>query len=127
MMCERAASLAWRAAVHGGDAQGAGMGDRVHLLGDLGDELPGRREDQRGGTRGMVRLDAVDDGNGEGKRLARAGRGAHEDVAPGEHVADDQSLDGERFVDAAGGERVGNGSRYAQVGERCAGIGARLS
>ena len=104
------------AAVDGGHPQCAGMRDRVHLVRDLGHELAGRGENQRGGAP-VMGLDAVDHRNGERKRLAGSGRRAHEHVEAGEHVADHELLDGEGFDDAAGGERVGDGSRHAQLGE----------
>jgi hypothetical protein len=92
------------------------MRDRLHLVGDLGDELARRGDDQRRGTP-VGRLDEVDHGNGERERLARSGRRADEHVTAGEHVADDDLLDGKRIGDAAGGQRVGDGSRHAQIGE----------
>ncbi len=76
------------AAVDRAHLEGAGVGDRVAGLDDLGGELTRRGEDQgRGATVG--RLDAVGDRHHEGERLAGSRRGLGEHVAAGEHVADD--------------------------------------
>jgi hypothetical protein len=88
----------------------------AHLLGDLRGELARGGEDQRARA-AVARLDAVDDRDAEGERLAAARGRAGEDVAAGEHVGDDEVLDGEGGFDAAGGERVDDRVRHAEIGE----------
>jgi hypothetical protein len=63
------------------------------------------------------RLDAVGDRDHEGERLARSGRGLGEHVTAGEHVGDDEVLDGERLLEAALGEGAAHGRRHAEIGE----------
>ena len=82
-------------AVDGGDPQRAGVGDLAQIGGDLGGELAGRGEDQRGGAR-PVGGDSIDQRDAEGERLARPGGRAGEHVAPGEDITDDQALNRER-------------------------------
>ena len=104
------------AAVDGGDGDVAGAGERAQLLDDLARQLAGGGEDERrGAARGGV--DAVDQRDAERERLARPGRRLGEHVAAGEHVGDDELLDGERLVDAALGERAHDGARHAEIGE----------
>ena len=99
----------WRSmldpAVHGGDGEGAGVAHAVELVDDLAGELAGRGQDQRLRAR-AVGLEPVDHRDAEGERLARSGRGLDQHVVAGEHVADDQALDGEGIADAARFERV---------------------
>jgi hypothetical protein len=52
-----------------------------------------------------------------GERLARARGGLGQDVAAGQHVADDEALDGEGGGEAAGGERLAHGLGHAEIGE----------
>ena len=92
------------AAVDGSDGQGTGMRERDHLLDDLGDQLPGRREHQRARAR-AIGLEHLGQRDREGKRLARSRGRLREDVAALEEVRHDQALDGEGFCDAACGER----------------------
>jgi len=89
---------------------------RAQVADDLDRQLAGRREDQRGGTCGGV-LQALDQGNPEGERLARAGRRLREHVVPGEHVGDDQLLYGERRLDPTLGELIDYDLGHAEVGE----------
>ena len=49
--------------------------------------------------------------------LPRARGGADQEVAAGEGVGKDALLDGERFGDAARGQRRGDGLGHAEVGE----------
>ena len=85
------------AAVDGGDLEGAGVGQRPQLLDDLAGELARRGEHERGRA-AAVGVDAVDHRHAEGERLARARGGLGEHVATGEHVGDDELLDGEGRV-----------------------------
>ena len=105
------------AAVDGGDAQSAGLGDRGQLVDDLACQLAGRGEDER---REVLRsgLDPVDQRHAEGERLAGAGRGLDQQVVTGERVADDHLLDGEGLVDAALRKRAHDVLGYAEIGER---------
>jgi hypothetical protein len=63
------------------------------------------------------RVDQLDHRHAEGKGLPRPGGGLNEHIAPGEDVFDDESLDGERFGDAAGGESAAHGFGHAEIGE----------
>jgi hypothetical protein len=92
------------------------VGDRPGLLDDLRGELSRGGEDERGGAP-VGRLEAVDDRHAEGERLARARRGAGEDVMAGEHVDDDALLDGEGLGDAAVCERAHHRCGHAEIGE----------
>ncbi len=103
------------AAVDGRDLEPLDAGERLGLLDDLRGELARRGEHERGGA--AARLDALDHRDRERERLARAGGGLGEHVAAGEHVADDEALDGERLVDAALGEGRDDGARHAEIGE----------
>ena len=76
------------AAVDGGDAEAAALGERGELVDDLAGELPSGGEDQR--LRAPVAaVDEVDQRHAEGERLAGAGGGLDEQVVAGEGVADD--------------------------------------
>ena len=88
------------AAVDGGDAEVAGARQRAQLVDDLAGELARGGEDERRRAAGVGR-DAVDERDAEGERLAGAGGRLGEHVAAGEHVGDDELLDGEGGVDAA--------------------------
>ena len=103
-------------AVDGGDAQRAGVGDPAQVSGDLGGQLAGGGEDQRGRT-GSVGRDPVDQRDTEGEGLARARGRAGEHIAPGEDVGEDQRLDGERLGDVLGGESAYDSAGHAQIGE----------
>ena len=105
------------AAEDGGDAQAAGGGDVDELLLDLEGELAGRRQHEGGGKM-VIGYDALDQRDGEGKRLARAGRRLDEYVVAIEDVLDDELLNCERRGDPALCERVRNRTRYAEVGEK---------
>ena len=61
------------AAVDGLDLEGTGVRDPVGRLDDLRGELARGGEDQRRGA-AIGRLDAIDDRDHEGERLARSGR-----------------------------------------------------
>ena len=120
------------AAVDGLDLERASMRDPVRRVDDLRRQLTRRGEDQR--CRATVgRLNAVDDRNHEGERLARPSRGFGEHVTPGQHVSDDEALDGERLSDASGIESAADGAGHAEVGEgllihdedSCGGMGPR--
>ncbi len=82
------------AAVDGGDLQRACVGDVPRLLDDLRRELAGGGEDERRGAR-VGRLDAVDERDAEGERLAGSGGGGEQDVMAGEDVGDHEALYGE--------------------------------
>ena len=94
-------------------------GDRADVddVGDLPRELARRDEDERarplvGGRR------ALDDRDRERERLARARRRLREHVEARERVREDERLDGERFVDGAGCERVGDRRGHTELAER---------
>ncbi len=91
-------------------------GERLQLVDDLGGELARRGEHERRRTPRIGR-DPVDHRRAEGERLARAGGRLGEHVATGEHVADDELLDGEGGVDAALRKRTRNRTGYAEIGE----------
>jgi hypothetical protein len=92
----------------------------VHLLG----QLAGRHQDQA--TRSAaallhVRTEAGEQRQAEGQRLARAGGGLAEHVAPGEGVRQRGGLDGERVADALALQRGDQRLGQAQLGEGRAG------
>ena len=62
---------------------------------------------------------------GSGKTLAFAVPIADR-LAAGEHVGDDEALDGERLFDAARGERAAHGIGHAEIGEGLLGQGKWL-
>ena len=101
------------AAVDGRHAKLLRARDDAELLGDLRRQLSRRDEHERAHARVAV-AEALRDRDGERERLARARRRAREDVETGERVRKDEGLDAERFVDAAGGERVHNGRAHAE-------------
>ena len=72
----------------------------AQLVDDLQGELAGRGEDQRRRA-AVVGLDALDQRDAEGERLARAGRRLDEHVVAVEDILDDELLDGERRGDSA--------------------------
>jgi hypothetical protein len=105
------------AAVRDLDPEALRLGERAELVGHLARELAGRDEDERRGSPvGMLR--PLHDRNGEGERLARARRGAGENVEPSEGVREDERLDAKRRFDGASGERVDDGRRHAELAER---------
>jgi hypothetical protein len=61
---------------------------------------------------------ALDDRDGEGQRLARAGARLTDEVGAHQRDGEGHLLDGERAADADGVERVGDLGHDAQVGER---------
>ena len=65
-------------------------------------------------------VDALDEGDREGERLARAGRRLREDVAAGERVREDVRLDRERCVDVTLGERTHDARGHRQARKRTA-------
>jgi len=99
-----------------GHPEPAGLGDAFELLDHLRGQLAGGNEDQRRRL-GAVPLQPLHDGNGESERFARAGPRSGEDVAAGQGVAHDQSLDGERRGEPTPGERLGHRRGHAEVGE----------
>ena len=94
-------------AVHGRHHEGAGARRLAECLDDLGRELARRHQHERRAA-GVVRLDAVDHRQPEGKRLAGAGGRANEHVAPGEDIRYDRRLDGKGRRDSA----CRQGTRY---------------
>src|SRR5262249_47072149 len=84
------------------------------LGGDLGGQLPRRRQHQ--GTRpARLRLaDAADDGQAEGEGLAGASGSSARHVTAGQSVGQRRRLDGERVGDAAIGEDRDEVGRDAQ-------------
>ena len=92
------------AAEDGGHAVPGRGEQRLERRGDLGGELTGGREHERGRVaRPRPRpcgRQARDHGKGEGERLAAAGAAAAEHVPAGERVGEGVALDGERLVDA---------------------------
>ena len=92
------------------------MGDRADLRADLRCQLARRCEHQRR-LLGAVGVEPIDKRDAEGERLARSGRRLREDVAAGEHVGDDEPLDGERLADAAVRQGVDHRRGHAEIGE----------
>jgi hypothetical protein len=117
------------AAVDGGELQAHGLAERGQGVGDLLGQLARGHEDQRaGGARAAAggEAQAGQHRQAEGQRLAGAGGGLAQHVAPGERVGQDGGLDGEGSPDVAplegGDERLGQ----AQLGEGGAGrLGSR--
>ena len=104
------------AAVDGGHAQAAGARQRAQLVDDLAGQLARGGEDERRRA-ARVGRDAVDQRGAEGERLAGAGRRLGEHVAAGQHVGDDELLDGEGGVHAAIAQGGGDRTGYAEIGE----------
>jgi hypothetical protein len=105
------------AAVDGCDLEAVRGCDRGEVLGDLHGELPRRDEDQR--ARALVAAGrALDDRDREGECLARPCRRLREHVEAREGIREDVGLNGERLVDRACGERVGNARGHAELTER---------
>ena len=123
------------AAVHRADAQREGVGDLARLLDDLRGELAGRGEDQRGGARCRVRVEAVQQRDHERERLAGAGRALGEHVAAFEDVGKHHRLNRQGALvparlEGAGGSRADAGVRRriarAQASRRVAAEVLRL-
>ena len=119
-ICARRASFACLcdagAAVDGRDREVADRWRSAGALRDLKRELArGGDDERRAGRRFQAKL--LDDGSGEGERLARAGGRLDEDVEAGECVADHELLDCKRFCDASLGEGIANGRGHAEVRE----------
>jgi hypothetical protein len=91
------------AAVHDGYRERAGVGHGLQLVDDLAGELARRGEDERRGA-SRLRGDEVGDRYPERQGLAGPGGRLGKDVPPGEHVTDDELLDREGCVEAAGAE-----------------------
>ena len=88
------------AAVDGADLEVAGCASGAQLVDDLAGELARRREHQRRRAAASAAIRSTI-GDAEGERLAGARGRLGEHVAAGEHVGDDELLDGEGRVDAA--------------------------
>ena len=114
------------AAVDGGDTKPAGGGDGAQLIDDLAGQLAGGGEDQGRAWPG-ARLDALDQRDAEGERLARAGRGLDEQVVAGERVAETIRLDGEGLGDVAARERADHRFGDAEIGKRSDVVSSFLS
>ncbi len=97
------------------------LGERDELGVDLADELTGRREDHGAGLarhRGhLARVEAGDQREEEGERLAGAGTAPAEDVAAGEAVGQRRGLDGSGSGDALLLQDASKRSGHAEFGE----------
>ena len=106
-----------RAAVDGRNAEILPLGERRELGRDLGRQLAGRHENERGRL-AVGGLGALDDRQAEGEGLARAGRRLRQHVEAGERVRKDERLDREWCDDASLLERLRNVSADAERAER---------
>ena len=109
------------AAVDGCDHEALGLGDDLELLGDLGRELAGGDHHDRLGSGGRT-FEPLDDRDGEGEGLARAGTALGEDVVSGNGVGDHPSLDLEGRDDPPGGQHSDDGLRGAELRKRGLGL-----
>ena len=77
-------------------------------LGDLHRQLAGRDQDERGraALAGLADRDALEGGQGEGRRLAGPGRSLCQQVPAGEQGRDRLALDGSGLLVAEGRDRV---------------------
>ncbi len=108
-----------RAAENRGDLQASGPGERAQHILDLAGQFAGRHEHQPAGAAGH----GVPGGQPGGQRdaepqcLAGAGLAAAEDVGTGQGIGHDGGLDGERHVDARGGQRRDQWLGHAERGK----------
>ena len=105
------------AAVDRGHAQLALAAEPFQLAAHLGRELAGGDEDEAGGALGRGFAEPHDERDAEGDGLARSGRGAAAEVAPGATVGEGEGLDGEGREDPArfqGGDELRG---HAEIGE----------
>ena len=110
------------AAVHG-DGTDAECAADAEVLVDLDAQLAGGDDDEGLGA-ARRHVDALQEGEAEGERLAGAGAGLTDQVGPGEGHRQRHRLDGERMGDALGLERVAQGAVDSEVAE---GVGHRFS
>ena len=88
---------------------------------DLAGEFAGRRQDQDPGAflAGRAAFERQRNcRNAERQRLSRSGRGPTDDVASVDQIGDGLGLDGERLRDAGGAQRLDDGRRDTELGER---------
>ena len=104
------------AAVDGCDPEALGLGDDLELLGDLRGELAGGDHHDRLGSGGRT-LEPLDDRDGEGEGLARAGTALGEDIVPRNGVGDHPGLDLEGRDDPVGHQRSDDALRGAELRE----------
>ena len=97
----------------------ARVGKRRNRVADLHRELAGRDENQPAGPawRAARPFEPGDQRQPERERLAGAGGGAAEQVAPGQHIRDGRCLDRERRLDSGAVKGADQAGREAQVGE----------
>ena len=93
-------------AVDGVERHRADRGERRQLVVHLQRQLPGRHQHDGRRPVGLGLVQALEDGQAERQRLARAGLGLAADVTAGEAVGDRQGLDRKGARDAPGCERV---------------------
>ena len=94
---------------------------RREFVVDLAGEFAGRRQDQDPGAflAGRAAFERQRNGrNAERQRLSRSGRGSTDDVAPVDQIGDGLSLDREWLRDAGGAQRLDDGRRDTELGER---------
>jgi hypothetical protein len=91
--------------------------DRAQRVGDLTRQLAGGRQHEPGGPTTLGIADGRHEWQTERQRLSGARRRAAADVATGERVREDRSLDGERDADAGAGELGQEAGGHAEVGE----------
>ena len=107
-----------RAAVDREHEEPTGLGQRHERLAHLEGQLARRHQDEAGRSVGLGLRDPLDERDAEGEGLARPGRGAAAEVAPGERVRESGGLDGERLLDAGVLEHADEVVGYAERGER---------
>jgi len=108
-----------RAAVDGDRLDADGVTERLESVAHLHGELTGRHQDEPARRPGLraVAAQAGEHRQAEGERLARAGLGPAEHVAPGQRVGQGGGLDREGGADLAALERRDQLLRKAELGE----------
>ena len=85
------------AAEHGGHGRAVTAGERHEDVGDLGGELPGRGQDERGRSTGLPHAAALQQGQAERQGLPGTRRRLGRQVVSGEQLGDARLLDGRGF------------------------------
>ena len=106
------------------------LGERRHVLDDLGRQLAGGSEDQGPGGAARLLLQAMEDRQQEGRGLAAARHGAGEDVLAHHGGGDGVLLNGGRLFEAEGlnaAEKVGVEAKIREVAQASQSFRARAT
>ena len=115
--CPLALRAERHAAVDGDHREAARASERLELLGHLDGQLARRHEHERRGAL-LGAVEPLDDGHGEGERLARARGRLREHVLAAERAREHEGLDLEGKLEAAGGEHAGDFCAHAERSKR---------